>query len=738
MPFSVFNFLNFCKKEGRRVSTPTLLQMEATECGAASLGIILSYYGLWLPLEKLRAVCGVNRDGSSLGAISRAAKGYGLEVHGYRWRMETLIKNIDSYPLIIHWEFSHFLVLEGIIGDTAYLNDPAIGHRKVSLTEFRSSFTGIVLSIKPGKDFKKFGKPFSAVGEISKKLWRDKWATFFLLLTGIFLIVPGLAFPVMQQIFLDDILTGLHEDWMFNLMLGMGAGAVVSAILTWLRSWCLTRWQARLVLVDSAAFFHHLLDLPMHFFHQRFASEIASRVNFHKDIASVLSDSAATALLDLAVAVFYLLLLFQYSVSLTVIGLFFSIINIFVYFSLHNKLTELSMRIGQDSGKEYGTAINGLMMIETIKANGSEADFLNRWIGYRTKALNGFQQAGVLSQTVTMLPLLLGGVNTALIMTFGGWAIMDGLMSAGIFMAFQHLMSNFGQPVNRLLGLSQTLQNTKMQMQRLNDVYAYEPDSLNILVGANEETNSKSRFSGHLTLKNVNFGYSPLKPPLIKDFSLDIKPGHWAAVVGASGSGKSTVAKLVTGLYEEWSGEVLFDGVKRRDWPRRVIVNSLSSVDQEIFLLSGTIRENITLFDPSIRSSDIESAAADACILDDILRLNGGYEGKVQSGGFNFSGGQRQRLEIARALAVNPSLLVLDEATSALDPVTEEKILTNIRRRGCTCLIVAHRLSTIRDADEILVLENGIVTERGCHDELIAMNGTYAKLVGEDQRRHDM
>lgn len=728
------SFFDFFLSDGRRARTRTLLQMEATECGAASLGIVLSYYGLWLPLEKLRAVCGVNRDGSSLGAISRAAKSYGCEVRGYRWRVNTLVKNTDAYPLIIHWEFTHFMVLEGIKGNTVYLNDPAMGHREITLDEFSSSFTGIVLSIKPGKDFKPFGKPFSVLEETRKKLLQDKWATVFLLLAGIGLIITGIASPVMQQVFLDDILTGAHSDWMFNLMLGMFIGAAVNGILTWLRAWCLTRWQARLALVDSARFFHHLLRLPMQFFHQRFASEIASRVSFHRSIASVLSDSAATSLLDLAVAVFYLLLLLQYSVTLTLIGVLFTAVNIFVYFYLRKRLTELAMRIGQDSGKEYGTAINGLMMIETIKANGAEADFLSRLAGYRTRVLIGSQKAGMLSQTTTMLPLLLSGVNTALIMTVGGFAIMDGLMTAGIFMAFQNLMSNFTAPVNRLLNLGQTLQQTEMQMQRLNDVYLYEQDSLNYPSDANDETqniDNAKQLSGRLSLKNVNFGYSPLKPPLITDFSLDLKPGHWVAIVGASGSGKSTVAKIVSGLYEEWSGEVLFDGVKRRKIPRDLIVNSVASVDQEIFLLSGTVRENITLFDPTIKLEDIMQAARDACIEDYILSVDGGYDGVVQEGGANFSGGERQRMEIARALAINPSLLILDEATSALDPVTEEKILKNIRRRGCSCLIVAHRLSTIRDADEIIVLENGATIERGSHNELMQMNGKYAKLVGE-------
>ena len=387
------------------------------------------------------------------------------------------------------------------------------------------------------------------------------------------------------------------------------------------------------------------------------------------------------------------------------------------------------MRVQQDAGKEYGAAMNGLMMIESIKANGNEADFFTKWSGYRAKVLAGSQEAALLSQTTTMLPLLFSGVNSALIMTVGGFSIMDGLMTAGIFMAFQSLMGSFQAPVGNLLGLAQTLQSTEMQMQRLDDVRRYEVDSLNY-PGELPDI-GKARLDGKLELKDISFGYSPLEAPLLEHFSLTLEPGRWVAIVGASGSGKSTLAKLVTGLYEEWSGEVAFDGIPRRQVPREVITNSLTSVDQDIFQLSGTIKDNITLFDTSIRRAEVIEAAKDACIHEDIMRLEGGYEALVAEGGLNFSGGQRQRLEIARALAMRPSILVLDEATSALDPLTEEQILMNIRRRGCSCLVVAHRLSTIRDCDEIIMLDHGKVAERGTHREMIQHDGPYRRLIEE-------
>ena len=732
-------FGKFHKNRGRRVKVPTVLQMEATECGAAALSMILAHYGLWIPLEKLRAECGVNRDGSKAGNVMRAAQARGCEVHGYRWEAESLREEQD-YPLIIHWEFNHFVVLEGIIDDTVYLNDPGVGRRTVPWDEFLTSYTGIALSIRPGTGFKPAGHRYNVFKAVAQKLWQDKWGMAFLILLGLFMIIPGLAAPVFSQIFLDDILTNKHPDWMVTLCIAMTICFMVSAVLTWLRAALLTRWQRKLTLADSSSFFWHLLRLPMQFFHQRYAAEVAGRISMNEAVAGVLSGSAATAALDAFVALFFLLLLLQYNVMLTIIGIAFMLMNVGVLMLTRRHLTDLSMRIQQDAGKEYGTSINGLSMIDSLKANGNEGDFFMKWAGYRSKVLSGVQETQLWMLSVTMLPTLLSGLNGALIMTFGGFSIMEGAMTAGMFVAFQHLMASFQAPVGNLTGLYTSLQTTEMQMQRLNDVRRYGIDTLNYPQEEAEQSNGtaakalasgRMRLSGELTLKNVTFGYSPLEPPLLTDFNLHLKPGHWVAIVGASGSGKSTVAKVITGLYEEWSGQVLFDGKERRQIPRNVITSSLTSVDQDIFQITGTVGQNIALFDASLRQSDIIKAAKDACIHDDIIQLEGGYEAMVSEGGLNFSGGQRQRLEIARALAINPSLLVLDEATSALDPVTEEQVLTNIRHRGCACVIIAHRLSTIRDADEIIVLENGQVVERGRHRAMMEHDGPYRHLIEE-------
>ena len=723
----------FSRGDGSRVKVPTVLQMEATECGAAALGMVLAHYGLWIPLEMLRQECGVNRDGSKASCVLRAARARHCKADGYRWTASDILKLIPEkpFPLIIHWEFNHFVVLEGIQNGVCYLNDPGMGRRTVPFEEFRTSYTGVALRIEPGEGFVKEGKRYNVFADIWAKLREDKWAATFILILELCAIIPGLASPVMSQIFMDDILTRKHPDWMFNFCLAMTFSFLVTGAIAWLRAVVLTAWQRKLTLADSSSYFWHLLRLPMQFFHQRYAAEVAGRVGFNESIAGVLSGPAATAVLDLIVAVFYLLLLLQYNVTLTLIGVAFSSVGIILFFAMRRHLTDLNMRIQQDAGKAYGVSMNGLRMIETIKANGDEADFFTKWAGYQTKVLSASQETAMWQMSVTLLPTLLGGINGALIMTFGGFSIMDGAMTAGMFLAFQNLMGSFQAPVNALLGLGASLQTTEMQMQRLNDVRRYKVDELNFPADDAARTFPRKRLSGELTLTDVSFGYSPLEKPLLTDFNMHVRPGGWVAVVGASGSGKSTLAKIVTGLYKEWGGTVAFDGVPREKLPRAVILNSVAAVDQDIFLITGTVAENISLFDSSVARSDIVQAAKDACIPEDILKLDGGYEAKVAEGGLNFSGGQRQRLEIARALAMNPSLLVLDEATSALDPITEKVVLENIRHRGCSCLIVAHRLSTIRDCDEIIVLERGAVVERGTHREMMKHDGAYRHLIEE-------
>lgn len=718
------------EKEGR-VKTPLVLQMEAVECGAAALSAILSYHGLFLPLETLRMECGVSRDGSKAGNVVKAARRLGMQATGFGYGAAKLKE--QAMPVIIHWNFNHFLVLEGFKGNTVYLNDPAIGHRTVTWEEFELSYTGIMLKIVPGPDFKKSGAPASTIGAIIRRFTNHKISLAFVLVAGLGLVAPGLAIPVMTQIFFDDILSRLHGDWMFDLLLAMGITAILQCSLTYLRAWCLTRWQGSLTIGDSSRFFWHILHLPMDFFQQRYVGEVASRVQFNEAVASTLTGQAATAVLDVVVALFYLVLLFQYSVSLTLIGCFFSLINVIILHTMFRWMVEQQMKIQQDAGKVYGVAIAGIQTIETLKANGNEGDFFTKWAGYQSKILDSTQRVELTQQIFLLAPVLLGGLNTAVIMAVGGFKIMDGLMTAGIFVAFQSLMGKFQEPIGKLLTLTQTMQTTETQMHRLDDVLRYPKDP-GIVSKEQTMVMGQDKLTGRVEIRNITFGYSRLEPPLLENFSLIIEPGRRVALVGGSGSGKSTMAKLLTGLYQPWTGDILFDGISRQEIPREVLTHSLAGVDQDIFLFGGTVAENISLFDPTLSRFDIVRAAKDAAIHDDISVQQGGYDFLVEEGGRNFSGGQRQRLEIARALAGNPSILVLDEATSALDPLTERLVIDNISRRGCACLVVAHRLSTIRDCDEIIVLQQGKVVQRGTHTSMMAAGGPYRQLLEPEEQ----
>lgn len=713
-----------------RVRTPIVLQMEAVECGAASLGIILGYYRKFLPLEQLRELCSVNRNGSNAANVLDAAESLGLEGAGYTYSAKEVAH--QQPPFILHWGFEHFLVFEGCDEKKGevYLNDPAVGHRTVPWEEFEGMFTGIALILRPGAAFAPSGKRDGVWKELAENLIKDKRAVLFLLGVEISLALVNLALPVISQVFFDDVASYKHREWLFDVLLGLGVGLVLRSTLVFLRSSCLLRWQGEMTVRESAAFLFRVLHLPTSFFQTRSPGEIAARVQLHESIASFVTGKLATAVLDVFLAIFYLWLLWLYSPKLTMIGVTFTAVNLSVAYMSCRWLLEQQMKLQQEAGRMYGICVAGIMSLETLKANGNEDDFFAQWAEANAGYLSMVQKQEYYSQYISFVPALLAGLNTALIMAVGGFSIMDGLMSIGIFVAFQSLMSSFQEPVGNIVNISQGIQLAQSQMMKVRDVWRYPaPEGKEFVPGALAA--GAAKLSGRLELKEVNFGYAHGERPLIKRLNLVLEPGHRVAIVGRSGSGKSTLARLVAGLYEPWSGEILFDGIPAREVPPDVKAQSVAVVEQEIFLLEGTIAENIALFNPMVSRQDIVQAAKDAMIDEDISRRASGYDAPVAEGGCNFSGGQKQRLEIARALASNPSILVLDEATSALDPVTEREIMKNIRRRGCACFIVAHRLSTIRDCDEIIVLKKGRVVQRGTHEELLESGGYYSQLVQE-------
>ena len=712
----------------KREKTPVMLQMEAAECGAASLGIILGYYKKYMPLEQLRELCGVSRNGSNAGNVMEAAETLGMKAEGFSYSPEELKKLTP--PFIIHWEFHHFLVFEGYNekNGEVFLNDPAVGHRSVTWQDFEESFTGVTMILRPAENFVPDGEPESVWRTLLSGLFEDRRAMLFILGVGLCLSLVNLGVPLISQTFLDDVLTYTHREWLFDVLLALFIALVLTLTLNFLRAWCLLRWQGQMTIDNSASFLRYVLKLPVAFFQTRYTGEIASRVQFHESIANFVTGKLAITVLDFGIAAFYLFLLVLYSVKLTFIGVIFTALNIFVtYFSYH-WLKEQRMKLQQEYGNLYGISVSGIASVETLKANGNEDDFFVKWADANARYMTMAQTQEYYSQFINFVPAALGGINSAIIMSEGGFSIMDGLMSIGIFVAFQSLMQNFQAPVGRITSMSQDIQQASSQLMKINDVYRYPLDPEKSL---DEETmkNVPAKLSGQLELKQVNFGYSHTLPTLIKKLNLKLEPGRRVAIVGKSGSGKSTLARLVSGLYQPWSGEILFDGISSKDVPREVFAQSVAVVEQEIFLLEGTVAENIALFNPNMPRRDIIQAAKDAMIHDDISLMRGGYDAMLEEGGYNLSGGQRQRLEIARALATNPSLLILDEATSALDPVTEQEIMKNVRRRGCACFIVAHRLSTIRDCDEIIVLQKGRVIQRGTHETLMEEEGYYKTLI---------
>lgn len=714
----------------KRVKTPTMLQMEAVECGAAALTMILSFYEKILPLEEVRIACGVSRDGSKASNILKAARSYGLTAKGMRKEPAGLAS--IPLPAIIHWNFNHFVVFEGFKDGKAWINDPGSGSRNVDMEEFDQAFTGIVLVFEVGPDFVKSGHKPSLLNSLRPRMSGSHQAVVYVVLVGLLLIVPGLLLPTFTRIFIDDILVAQRKDWLWPVLGGLGITAVFQAVLTWLREWYLTRWETQLAITSSAKFFWHVLRLPLEFFGQRYGGEIGSRVQINDKVARLLSGQLATAVLDLIVVAFFLLLLVQYDVILTLAGVLVAGLNMAYLRYIARWRTEQNQKLLQDRGKVMGISMGGLQIIETIKAGGNENDFFAKWAGQEAKLLNAEMKFGLSSQLLSAVPAFLTTLNTTVILAIGGFRVMDGQMTIGMLMAFQSLMTNFIQPFDRLVSLGGVLQETEGDLNRLDDVLRYRTDPA--LADPSGGGGTAAKLDGYLALTDVSFGYSRLEPPLIEHFSLKLKPGQRVALVGGSGSGKSTVAKVVSGLYQPWSGQIYLDGRQREELPRAVVANSLAVVDQDICLFEGTILENLSLWDPTINDHDLIQAAKDAAIHDDIAALPGGYEARIEEGGRNFSGGQRQRLEIARALATNPSLLILDEATSALDPVTEQQVDQAIRRRGCTCLIIAHRLSTIRDCDEIIILDRGKIVQRGIHDELKLIAGPYRQLIDADDQ----
>lgn len=718
---------------GGRRAVPTVLQMERTECGAACLAMILAFHGRWLPLEDLRVRCGVSRNGTKANNVIRAARELGMVARGVAARFDRIHEL--PVPMIVHWNYSHFVVLEGVRGSRVYVNDPAEGPRTLPRDEFDASYSNVCLLFQPGPAFRTGGTRASALGGLFSRLGHARVPLLYVALATLLLIVPGLALPTLLKVFVDDVLIPRSDTLMGPLLIGIGLVACLHAGLTWLQLVCLARMETKLAVVAATRFFLHLFTLPMVFFYQRYAGDIAHRVMSNDRVAQMISGELAIGAVNALAMVAYggVMLAYDPALALAVFGVV--ALNVVALRLVARAREDDSRRLIKEQAKVAGTSVSGLSMIETLKGDGSEGAFFARWSGQHANAVTAQQSLGVRSNLLNLVPPLLSSLAAVAILGFGGYRVLQGMLTIGGLVAFQSLVHSFSKPIEQLVRFSANLQTITGDIARLDDILNHERDESLHELGEPAPAVAVPDVGRSLRLEDVTFGFGTREEPLaVENFSLEVRPGQRVALVGRSGSGKTTVGKLACGLLTPWSGSVRLAGIDIAELPASTLGSVVSYVDQSIVLFDGSVRDNVTLWNPNLDEQEVTQALRDAALLEEVTSRTGKYDMPVGENGCNLSGGQRQLLELARALVTGPDVLVLDEATAELDPITEIAIDNNLRRRGVACLVIAHRLTTIRDADEIVVLEGGRIVERGTHAQLLARGGAYAELIEADHQ----
>lgn len=707
--------------------TPVVMQMEMLECGAASLCMILAYYNKWIPLEQVRKDCGVSRDGSSAKNIYCAAGNYGLDVKAYSFKVDEIMES-GTFPCIIHWGFNHFVVLNGFRGKNAVINDPARGCVKVPMEEFRQKFTGITLVFEPGEEFEPGGKKNSIMGFARRRLQGTGSAIIFTFLITMAIAVLGIMGPVFSRIFLDVILTPTGKDYIYLFIFVIAAVSLVQIMAVLIKEIYLLKIEGKMAIISNSEFMWHVLRLPVDFFSQRMAGDITTRQKTNQDIASAMIKIFAPLVLNFLMMIFYLTVMIEYNLYITFVGVFSVLINVILAGIISDKRINITRVMMRDKGRLDGTTFTGIEMIETIKSSGADNGFFENWAGIQAAVNSRQVEYTRLNQYLGTVPVLVSKLSDIIILLLAIYLVIQGKFTVGMVLAFQGFLVLFREPAETLITATQNIQEMRTNMERVEDVMQY-PTDISETGKAVQDGVVYDKLEGSIEMKNITFGYSVLEEPLIKDFNLSVHPGRRIAIVGSSGCGKSTISKLISGLYKPWTGEILFGGKKLEDINHQVFTGSLAVVDQDIILFEDTIANNIKMWDSTIEDYEMILAARDAQLHEDIMQRNGGYQYRILEGGKDFSGGQRQRMEIARVLAQDPTIIIMDEATSALDAKTEYDVVNSIKDRGITCIVIAHRLSTIRDCDEIIVMDHGVIVERGTHEELMKAQGLYTRLV---------